>query len=114
MSSKGRKERTVPLWRTTTAEIRKWLARIDGKPDQPLFPGWVGTRMTRPAVAARLQLAVQRATIVCPELAKRKVSPHTIRHYLPFRIMSIARKAFAVLSRDFKAVQCGDSGYRET
>jgi site-specific recombinase XerD len=77
---KGRKERSVPLWRTTTAEIRKWLARIDAKPDQPLFPGRSGARMTRPAVTARLQLAVQRAATACPQLAKRRVSPHTIRH----------------------------------
>jgi len=77
---KGRKERSVPLWRTTATEIRKWLARVDGKPDQPLFPGWSGTRMTRPAVTARLQLAVQSAAVSCPQLSKRRVSPHTVRH----------------------------------
>jgi site-specific recombinase XerD len=77
---KGRKERSVPLWRTTVAEIRRWLARIDNKPDKPLFPGRSGTRMTRPAVTARLQLAVNSAATVCPQLAKRRVSPHTIRH----------------------------------
>lgn len=77
---KGRKERSVPLWRTTAVEIRKWLPRIDGKPDQPLFPGWSGTRMTRPAVTARLQLAVHSAAVSCPQLRKRRVSPHIIRH----------------------------------
>jgi site-specific recombinase XerD len=77
---KGRKERSVPLWRTTALEIRRWLPRIDGKPDRPLFPGWSGTRMTRPAVTARLQLAVQRAAVSCPQLSKRRVSPHTVRH----------------------------------
>jgi site-specific recombinase XerD len=77
---KGRKERSVPLWRTTTTEIRKWLPRINGKADQPLFPGWSGARMTRPAVTARLQLAVQSAAASCPQLAKRRVSPHIIRH----------------------------------
>jgi site-specific recombinase XerD len=77
---KGRKERSVPLWRTTATEIRKWLARVDGKPDQPLFPGWSGTRMTRPAVTARLQLAVKSAATACPQLAKRRVSPHVVRH----------------------------------
>jgi len=82
---KGRKERSVPLWRTTALEIRRWLPRIDGKPDQPLFPGWSGTRMTRPAVTARLQLAVQRAAVSCPQLSKRRVSPHTVRHYAGFR-----------------------------
>jgi len=80
MHGKGRKERCVPLWRTTTSEIRKWLTCIDSMPDQPLFPGRSGTRMTRPAVMARLQLAVQSAAAVCPELAKRQISPHTIRH----------------------------------
>jgi site-specific recombinase XerD len=77
---KGRKERSVPLWRNTVTEIRRWLARTGGKPDQPLFSGWSGTRMTRPAVTARLQLAVRRAAKVCPQLAQRDVTPHTIRH----------------------------------
>jgi integrase/recombinase XerD len=77
---KGRKERSVPLWRNTVTEIRRWLARICGKPDQPLFPGWSGTRMTRPAVTARLQLAVRRAAKVCPQLGQRDVTPHTVRH----------------------------------
>jgi len=77
---KGRKERSVPLWRNTVTEIRRWLARTRGKPDQPLFSGWSGTRLTRPAVTARLQLAVRRAAKVCPQLAQRDVTPHTIRH----------------------------------
>ncbi len=77
---KGRKERCVPLWRITVTEIRKWLARTHAGPDQPLFPGWSGTRMTRPAVTARLQLAVKNAVILCPQLAKRDITPHVIRH----------------------------------
>jgi integrase/recombinase XerD len=77
---KGRKERSVPLWRNTVTETRRWLARTGGKPDQPLFSGWAGARMTRPAVTARLQLAVSRAAKVCPQLAQRGVTPHTIRH----------------------------------
>jgi site-specific recombinase XerD len=77
---KGRKERSVPLWRTTAAEIRKWLPHIDRRPDRPLFPSRSGTQLTRPAVMARLDLAVQSAAIACPQLAKRRVSPHSIRH----------------------------------
>jgi len=77
---KGRKERSVPLWRTTAAEIRRWLPRIDGRPDQPLFPGWSGARMTRPAVTARLRLAVKSAAVACPQLTQPRVSPHTIPH----------------------------------
>jgi site-specific recombinase XerD len=36
--------------------------------------------MSRPAVTARLKLAVQNAVKVCPQLAQREVSPHVIRH----------------------------------
>ena len=74
------KERSVPLWRVTVTEVRKWLARTHAGPDQPLFPGWSGTRMTRPAVTARLQLAVKKAALVCPQLDKRDVTPHVVRH----------------------------------
>lgn len=77
---KGRKERSVPLWRTTAAEIRRWLPHIDSRPDRPLFPSRSGTQLTRPAVMARLHLAVHSAAIACPQLAKRRVSPHSIRH----------------------------------
>lgn len=77
---KGRKERSVPLWRTTASEIRKWVARIDAKPDQPLFPSCSGAHMTRSAVTARLQLAVECAARTHPQLGKRHISPHTIRH----------------------------------
>lgn len=77
---KGRKERSVPLWRTTAAEIRRWLPNIDSRPDRPLFPSRSGMQLTRPAVMARLHLAVKSAASVCPQLAKRRVSPHSIRH----------------------------------
>lgn len=80
LHGKGRKQRSVSLWRTTVAEIRKWLARTHVRPDQPLFPSWSGTRLSRPAVTARLQLAVRRAAVACPQLAQREVSPHTVRH----------------------------------
>jgi integrase/recombinase XerD len=80
LHGKGRKERCVPLWRTTVRELRKWLARTHARPEQPLFPNWSGRRMSRPAVAARLRLASQHAAASCPQLADRVISPHLIRH----------------------------------
>ena len=77
---KGRKQRSVPLWRATTLQIRRWLPRIDSRPDRPLFPSCSGIRLTRSAVTARLQLAVQRATATCASLTARHISPHTFRH----------------------------------
>jgi integrase/recombinase XerD len=80
LHGKGRKDRSVPLWRTTTTQLRHWLSRIDSRPDRPLFPSASGGRLTRPAVTARLHLAVQQATAQCPSLTKRRVSPHCVRH----------------------------------
>jgi integrase/recombinase XerD len=80
LHGKGRKDRSVPLWRTTTTQLRRWLPRIDSRPDRPLFPSTRGGRLARPAVTARLRLAVQRAAGPCPSLANRRVSPHCVRH----------------------------------
>jgi len=75
---KGRKERIVPLWRSTAAQIRRWLPRINTIPDQPLFPNRSSGRMTRSGVTDRLKLACKLATARCPQLAGRHISPHTV------------------------------------
>ena len=80
LHGKGRKDRSVPLWPTTTTQVRRWLPRIDSRPDRPLFPSTRGGRLARPAVTARLRLAVQRVVGQCPSLANRHVSPHSVRH----------------------------------
>ena len=80
LHGKGRKDRSVPLWRTTTTQLRQWLPRIDSRPDRALFPSATGGHLTRPAVTARLRLAVQGAAVPCPSLANRRVSPHCVRH----------------------------------
>lgn len=80
LHGKGRKDRSVPLWPTTATQLRRWLPRIDSRPDRPLFPSTRGGRLARPAVTARLRLAVQRAAGQCPSLVNRHVSPHCVRH----------------------------------
>jgi site-specific recombinase XerD len=80
LHGKGRKERTVPLWRTTAGVLRQWLRRHPRAADQPLFPNRVGGPMTRTGVTDRLKLAVTKAAKRHPELTKRHISPHTIRH----------------------------------
>lgn len=77
---KGRKERLVPLWRTTAQQIRQWLPEVNGAPERPLFPSRSGTPLTRSAITERLQRAVQSAVAKCPQLAGRRISPHTLRH----------------------------------
>lgn len=81
LHGKGRKQRTLPLWRSTVKVIRAWLRR---NPDitltSPLLPNRDGNPMTRVNVTQRLKLAVKVASKTCPSLENRHVSPHIIRH----------------------------------
>jgi integrase/recombinase XerD len=78
---KGRKQRSVPLWRSTTALIRSWGKRLGGVAvESPLFPNRSGTAMTRSNVTQRLGLCVKIAAESHPQLLGRSISPHTIRH----------------------------------
>lgn len=81
LHGKGRKQRAVPLWRSTVKEIRAWL-RLNTQlgAAHPLLPNRVGQTMTRVNVAHRLTLAVKAAAKQNPALAKRRISPHTVRH----------------------------------
>lgn len=80
LHGKGRKQRTVPLWKETATEIRQWLAYADLRSEHPLVPNRKGLPMTRTNVADRLTLAVTAAAKRCPQLEGRKISPHTLRH----------------------------------
>jgi len=80
LHGKGRKERAVPLWKSTASALRRWLGRIDQSPDASVFPNRVGTALSRSGVAYRLRLAVESAQVRCPSLATRPISPHTVRH----------------------------------
>jgi site-specific recombinase XerD len=81
LRGKGRKQRSVPLWRSTVKAVRAWLrVNPEVQPASTLLPNRNDHVMTRTNVALRLAFAVKRATDSCPALAKRRVSPHTIRH----------------------------------
>lgn len=81
IQGKGRKQRTVPLWRATATLLRQWQRR-QGHPaaTAPLFPNRDGAPMGRGNVAQRLTLYARAAAEGCPSLAGRTVTPHTIRH----------------------------------
>ena len=44
LRGKGRKERVIPLWTNTAAELRAWLNKINTAPEAPVFPNRNGTR----------------------------------------------------------------------
>ena len=78
---KGRKQRTVPLWRSTVTQLRVWKRRLGAiAPDASLFPNRDGAPMTRSNVRQRLEVAIRVAAQKHPQLLKRVISPHTFRH----------------------------------
>jgi site-specific recombinase XerD len=81
LHGKGRKDRSVPLWRATASLLRDWRRRAGEPPAHAmLFPNRTGGRMTRSNVTQRLQLAVNTASHTQPALISRTVTPHVIRH----------------------------------
>lgn len=81
LHGKGRKQRTMPLWRSTVKVIRAWL-RLNPElgPASALLPNRHGQSMTRANVTQRLAIAVAAATPAMPSLRERRISPHIIRH----------------------------------
>lgn len=81
LQGKGRKRRSVPLWKTTVCEIRHWLRANDSpRGEAILLPNRDGKQMTRSNVEQRLNIAVARAAIEHRSLLNKRISPHTIRH----------------------------------
>lgn len=80
LHGKGRKQRVIPLWKTTTAQLRAWLEEISPAPGVPVFPNRAGTPLTRSGIRDRLERAVAVAAQNCPSLRGQHVTPHTLRH----------------------------------
>jgi site-specific recombinase XerD len=81
LHGKGRKLRSIPLWNATVVEIRAWLRLNPAlRGEAALLPNRDGQAMSRSNVAQRLDIAVTRAAAEQPNLLKKRVSPHTLRH----------------------------------
>lgn len=80
LHGKGRKERVIPLWKSTAAQMQAWFEHIDRRPEAPVFPNRAGKPMSRSGIEQRLQAAIAKASTRCPSLRSRAISPHTVRH----------------------------------
>jgi site-specific recombinase XerD len=81
LHGKGRRLRSIPLWKSTVVEVRAWL-RLNPtlRGEAALIPNRDGQAMSRSNVTQRLALAVSHAAQVQPDLLKKRISPHTLRH----------------------------------
>ena len=79
-TGKGRKQRSTPIRRDTTTILRAWINEYDGSQADPLFPGPGGKPLSRDAVSRIVARHAATAAKQCPSIAKKKVTPHVLRH----------------------------------
>ncbi len=80
VQGKGRKERSLPLWKETVTDLRAWLA-VRGNVHAPeIFVNAEGTAMTRAGFEYILDKHAGKAAKTCPSLRGRSISPHQLRH----------------------------------
>jgi site-specific recombinase XerD len=77
---KGRKERCTPLAKQTQAALRSWMGSDLGPEPAALFPSARGGRLSADGVQYLVAKHVATATKVCPSLARKRVTPHVLRH----------------------------------
>jgi site-specific recombinase XerD len=79
-SGKRRKERVTPLTPQAVKALRAYLRDQKPAPSAPLFRSQRGGPMSRDAVERVIEKYRARAATMCPTLAKKRVSPHVLRH----------------------------------
>jgi integrase/recombinase XerD len=77
---KGRKERCTPLAKPTVAVLKAWMNEQGDDQSRFLFPSTSGGRISADAVQHALAKHVVAAQRALPSLAKKRVTPHVLRH----------------------------------
>ena len=77
---KGRKERGVPLWKSTAVFLRKFLELHAAGNNAKLFANRANGGLTRSGVRYRLGCLVKKASEKVPSMKQKTISPHTFRH----------------------------------
>jgi site-specific recombinase XerD len=88
---KGRRERCLPLWKTTTVALRAWLAVRGTVPVPELFVSARGESLTRSGFEYILRKHVRTAKQQCPSLATKRVHPHVLRHTCALTVLQATK-----------------------
>ena len=88
---KGRRERALTLWAEVADAIRAWLAVREAPHVPEVFVNARGKPLSRSGVEYILREHTRKATAVCPSLARKRVSPHTLRHTCAFNTLQATR-----------------------
>lgn len=88
---KGRRERSLPLWKQTVAALRAWLS-VRGTVAVPeLFLNARREPMTRAGFEYILEKHVRTATKRCPSLVEKRISPHVLRHSCALTVLEATK-----------------------
>lgn len=84
---KGRRQRGLVLWKEVADAVRAWLAVRGDALVPEVFLNARGGCISRWGCAHILEKYVEAATTTCPSIAKRRVSPHVLRHTCAMSIL---------------------------
>jgi len=84
---KGRKERDVPLWKSTAAFLRKYMELHTTSFSNKLFINRTNGDLTRSGVRYRLNRLTKKASESTPSLHRKDVTPHTFRHTVALNLL---------------------------
>lgn len=84
---KGRKERCVPLAKSTRAVLKTWLQEPQRGDDEVLFPSARGKQLSVHGVQYLLNKHRIAASKVCPSLKQKRVTVHRLRHTMAMDLL---------------------------
>jgi site-specific recombinase XerD len=84
---KGRKERCVPLAKSTGAVLKTWLQEPQRGDEGVLFPSARGKRLSVHGVQYLLNKQRIAASKACPSLEKKRVTVHRLRHTMAMDLL---------------------------
>lgn len=84
---KGRKERCTPLAKPTVAVLTAWLREPTRGEAGWVFPNVKGGRLTVHGVKYMLDKHAATAARVCPELKRKHVTVHVLRHTMALELL---------------------------
>lgn len=87
LQGKGRKHRTLPLWRQTQRQVRRWIRENRLSAPMPLLPNRYGEPLTRFGAFQQIKKLVCLASAKLPSLKRFPVSPHLFRHATAMRML---------------------------
>ena len=85
---KGRKARCTPLRSDAVTALHQWLDERQGQATDPLFVSQRGGPLSRDSIEYLVGKHAKTALQQCPSLKHKHVTPHVLRHYLPFLTIS--------------------------